>query len=298
MDWLQSGIEAQQKKSSRITRPDFLSLWRLPGGASNCNILSRFDHILAPSRELADASRSVGAQSVSYVPNGVDTARFRPGSISRQAARAQVGLKETDFAIVLARRFEVKNGLRYFAEAFNRICEQIPDAIAIFCGPDYDGIELPATRAALTNAHAQGRVRFVGSVPNSEMPLYYSAADVSVIPSLIEATSITALESMASGVPVIATSVGGLPELIQTGKTGLLVLPRDPEALAEATITLFRNPSLRVSLAAAGRQAVLESFAWERVAAATEAEYLGVSSLAGPEGSSETVASGKSGSVV
>jgi glycosyltransferase involved in cell wall biosynthesis len=236
-------------------------------------LVRQFDHVLAPSQELCQASRLAGATSVAYIPNGVDPEQFRPGAISRVTARSELGIGETDFVILLARRFEVKNGLRYFAEAFSRVYRQMPNAVAVFCGPDYDGIEFPATKKILAEAEAHGRVRYAGSVPNPEMPLYYAATDVSVLPSLIEATSITALESMASGLPVIATSVGGLPELIEGGVSGVLAPPRDPDAIAKALLDLYRSPSARASMGEAGRAAIVARFSWARIAQATEQEY-------------------------
>lgn len=236
-------------------------------------LLKHFHHILAPSQELVQVSRSLGAPSVAYVPNGVDAQQFRPGVDSSQAARARLGFRSSDFVILAARRFEVKNGLRYFAEAFVRIHRQIPNAVAVFCGPDYDGIELPAVRAALGALAESDRVRFVGLVANRNMPSYYAAADVSVLPSLIEATSITALESMASALPVIATSVGGLPELIRHGATGLLVKEADSVSLANALLEVNGNPALRLTLGQAARELVLRQFCWQQIARLTEGQY-------------------------
>jgi glycosyltransferase involved in cell wall biosynthesis len=203
----------------------------------------------------------------------VDEKKFVPGRIGRAEARSQLGLREDDFVVLLARRFEAKNGLRYFARALGPILASVPNAIALFCGPDYDGIELSATQGILAESRAGRRARFEGSVPNSEMFRYYAAADISVLPSLIEATSIAALESMASGVPVVATSVGGLPQLIDDGRTGILVPPRNPAALAEAVVRLWRDDALRESLAVSAIDLVHHQFAWERIAQLTEEQY-------------------------
>ena len=117
------------------------------------------------------------------------------------------------------------------------------------------------------------RCLLLGQIPNNQMPDYYRAADISVLPSLMEATSLTCLESMASAVPVVATQVGGVPELISSGVDGLLVPPADPTALAEAIRRLAREPELRRTLAERARERVCASFSWNAVAKQTLRVY-------------------------
>jgi glycosyltransferase involved in cell wall biosynthesis len=97
---------------------------------------------------------------------------------------------------------------------------------------------------------------------------------ISVLPSLSEGLSNVLLESMAAGVPVVATRVGGTPEAVEHGETGLLVAPADPQGLAEAIAGLLRNPELAARLAAAGRRSVRERFGMDRMVHATVQLYL------------------------
>jgi len=116
-------------------------------------------------------------------------------------------------------------------------------------------------------------VIFAGSQNNDALPEFYAAADIVAIPSLKEATSIAGLEAMASACAVVATNVGGLPEIIEDGVSGLLVPPRDPEALAQAIARLSETPELRKQLGLAARARVEQKFTWEQMASETTRAY-------------------------
>jgi glycosyltransferase involved in cell wall biosynthesis len=98
--------------------------------------------------------------------------------------------------------------------------------------------------------------------------------NVSVLPSLSEGLSNVLLESMAAGVPVVATRVGGTPEAVEHGETGLLVPPSDPQGLAEAIARLLQEPELAARIGAAGRQSVRDRFSMDKMVHATEQLYL------------------------
>lgn len=109
------------------------------------------------------------------------------------------------------------------------------------------------------------RVSFTGFVPQSQLAHYYRKADVLINPSLSEAFGMSLVEAMATEVPVIGTRVGGMTDIIEHGKTGLLVEPADAPALANTIVQLLFNEKLRKSMGKAGRQRVLELFSWEQV---------------------------------
>ena len=117
------------------------------------------------------------------------------------------------------------------------------------------------------------RVTMLGSVNNNDMPDIYRACDISVLPSLMEATSITGLESMASGLVLVGTKVGGIPALIEEGKTGFLVPPRDPEAMAEKLIPLIRDKARCKQMGEAAREKAKTEFSWPVIAGQTVEVY-------------------------
>jgi MMP alpha-(1->4)-mannosyltransferase len=119
-----------------------------------------------------------------------------------------------------------------------------------------------------------GTVRCVSGISDEELARAYAEAEVAVVPSLYEGFSLPAVEAMACGVPVVATTGGALPEVVgRDGETGLLVRPDDPGALAAAIVRLLDDPSLRQRLGAAGRERVLHRFTWQVTAQGTAACY-------------------------
>jgi D-inositol-3-phosphate glycosyltransferase len=116
------------------------------------------------------------------------------------------------------------------------------------------------------------QIVFVGAVQHDRLPLYYSAADVCVVPSYYESFGLVAVEAMACGTPVVASRVGGLTSTIRDGVTGYLIPWRCPEPFTERLETLLANSELRDNLGSAARKAA-EDFGWERVADGIAALY-------------------------
>ena len=109
-------------------------------------------------------------------------------------------------------------------------------------------------------------VHFLGFVDPTEVPTHYASADLFVLPSRMENFPLVLLDAMASGLPVVATAVGGVPELVVDGETGLLVPPYDPQALAEAVNSLLDNPQSMRVMGAEGKKRVREQYTWDKVA--------------------------------
>jgi len=117
-------------------------------------------------------------------------------------------------------------------------------------------------------------VRCVTGITDDELAHLYGEAEVAVVPSLYEGFSLPAIEAMACGVALVATTGGALPEVVgRDGETGLLVPPDDPGALAAAIARLLDDPELRARLGEAGRQRVMHRFTWQVTAAGTAACY-------------------------
>ena len=108
---------------------------------------------------------------------------------------------------------------------------------------------------------------FTGAVPNDRMPEYYAASDVVALPSLKEATSIAGLEAMASARPLVGTNVGGIPQIVKDGDSGILVPAKDPEKLADAIVRLLDNDSARAAIGERARQRA-KLFDWRTIAQA------------------------------
>jgi glycosyltransferase involved in cell wall biosynthesis len=136
-----------------------------------------------------------------------------------------------------------------------------------------DGFERPELVQLADQLGIAADVTFLGWVPNSDLPPYYRAAAVSVIPSLEEGFGIPAAEAMGCEVPVVASDAGGLPEVVEDGVTGLVVPRGDADALARAIQTLLTDPERRRVMGQAGRARALRLFDWDRSAEQFEQLY-------------------------
>ena len=212
------------------------------------------DHNFAASKEIADVGESLNdSVSVEVVVNGVDTGVFAPvpGSVPRDGNRRR---------LVVPRRLFPKNGVEFFVRALPAILAAADvDVIVIGDGPERERLEGLAASLGVA-----ARVDFLGARLHAEMPALLSSADLAVFPSLVEATSVAALESMACGLPVAASAVGGLPEIIDDDVGGLFA-PGDPEALAARVLDLLSSPDGLRERGTAARERVVARWSNERL---------------------------------
>lgn len=202
------------------------------------------DHNFAASKEIADVGESLGPSiSVEVLVNGVETDVFRPttdGAVRRNGP-----------TLVVPRRLFPKNGVEFFVRAMPLIAERAPaNALVVGDGPERARLESLAAELGVAD-----RITFLGARPHAEMPTILPAGDLAVFPSLVEATSVAALECMACGLPVAASAVGGLPEIVDDAVGGLFP-PGNPEAMADKVVALLSDPHLRERGAAARKRVV------------------------------------------
>ena len=207
----------------------------------------------------------VPARKVRTIYNGVDTERYAGGD--RPAARRALGIP-MDWAVAgtVGRLDPVKDQIGLI-RSFARSTHTGRSALLIAGdGPSRRQLEATVNELGLGD-----RVRLLGE--RDDIPLILHALDVFVLSSIGEGISNAILEAMATGLPVIATRVGGNSELVRDGLTGRLIEPRHPEALAEALTTYFDDPVRARAHVAAGRERALEEFGLERMLAAYVALY-------------------------
>jgi sugar transferase (PEP-CTERM/EpsH1 system associated) len=208
----------------------------------------------------------IPGERVVTIHNGVDTGRFAEGD--REGAREALGLPAGAPIVGTVGRLDpVKDHLRLIA-AFRSVVARRPDALLLIAG---DGPLRDDLRGAVEAAGLQGSVRLLGE--RADVPRVLAALDVFTLPSIAEGISNTILEAMASGLPVVATNVGGNPELVEDGVTGRLVEPRQTEALAAALLGYVNDPVLARLHGKAGRQRCVGEFSLERMAARYLALY-------------------------
>lgn len=215
-------------------------------------LLGWSDFNLAASAEIADVAEGLApGVSVEAMTNGVETDVFRRCEPSLPTA--------TRRRIVVPRRLFEKNGVELFLRAMPLIAEKVDvEAVVVGDGPERQKLEALATSLALGE-----RVQFLGARRHDEMPGLLSSAELAVFPSLMEATSVAALESMACELPVAASEVGGLPEIVD-GEVGALFEAGNPTALAAAVTSLLQRDDLR-ALGTVARSRVVERWSNARL---------------------------------
>lgn len=226
--------------------------------------------VIAPSQELADVTEQLLDKPAVYVPNGFDPSRFYPADASD--LRSELGILPHEQVLLVPRRLAPKNGVYVLAQALPGILGSHPGARVVVTGGGFDD----ERRRIEQHAKEHGcldRILFMGGVDNQLMPQYYNMADLVIMPSFLEAVSLSALEAMACGKCVVASDVGGLSQLFRGGDWGRLVPSGEPNALAQAVIELLSDEAARQRIAHAARDHVLSRYTWEQVAAQTLAVY-------------------------
>ena len=227
-------------------------------------VLRRLPRLITVSASSArDLCGQMGARAsqLAVVPVGVDAGHFRP---LPHVARVPGRIMTTASADVPLK------GLLPLIEAVAKVRTE-RDAELVVVGQPREGSLVPPTVARLG---LEGAVHLVGAVDDARMVELWAEAEVAVVPSLYEGFSLPAVEAMACGTPLVATTAGALPEVVgNDGETALLVPPSDPGALAAAIGRLLDDADLRARIGAAGRARVLERFTWKATAEETVAEY-------------------------
>jgi glycosyltransferase involved in cell wall biosynthesis len=225
------------------------------------NRVARRLPLLTVSRSARDEivrEMGVDPARIAIVSNGVDAEIFRPVPELRRAPGRIVATASADVPL---------KGLDPLLRAFAMLRARRQAELVVVGRPRADG---PIPRL-LDELELNGSVRFVTGVPDAELVALYAGAEAAVVPSLYEGFSLPAVEAMACGLPLVATTAGALPEVV--GDSALLVPPGDPRALADQLTVLLADAGLRRSLGERGRARVLDRFTWEATARATAARY-------------------------
>jgi glycosyltransferase involved in cell wall biosynthesis len=199
----------------------------------------------------------------SVVPNAVDLRLFRPADAGPEIPPAK------PLRVGYAGQWEPDKGIYQLLEAWQSVKKTVPHAELCLAGGDKlwkSTEEVHGATDCAAKVHdmeRDGMLSTAGAVPRNQMPAFWNSLSVAVVPSFHEAFSLIALEAMACGIPVVATAVGGLKEIVQEGESGLLVPAGDSTALAQALVTLLTNEPLRRRLAQ-GALRRAEMFSLER----------------------------------
>jgi glycosyltransferase involved in cell wall biosynthesis len=233
----------------------------------------RMDHLVAVSRaivrKLSDEGRT--GSPISLIYNGIDLQRYEEPEVCC-TFRAEYGIADGAPIVGVVARLEPEKGHPTLLEAWPRVLTSVPDAHLLIVGEgsQRDALEAQAASLGLLE-HGRTSVTFTGR--RDDVPAVTAALDVAVLPSYREAQGLSILEAMALGRPVVASAVGGIPEMVEHGRTGLLVPPREPDFLAQAIVKVLSDHQYADTLGKAGRDLVHERFCAELMVRAIEAIY-------------------------
>lgn len=233
-------------------------------------MLSHYTSIIGPSKELTNIPYYT--DKAHYIPNGVQTDEFMPlDKDVRSTVKKDLGFSENDFIVLCPRRWAPTKGVLFLADAIMKLGEDAPNMKFLFAGSDYSGY--PAYKnEILDKLHGvkQERYYLLGDLDANTLKNYYQVSDLVVIPSLMEATSLAALEAMASKCPVLATNVGGMPEIILHNKTGFLIDCADGNLICKELLKIHNmDVSQRGLIAENARKMVIENYDWSSIAKKT-----------------------------
>lgn len=220
-------------------------------------------HYIASSEGVSEyAKRNAGIRKevISVVYYGIDIAAIEQAAQQSVERRREFGLKEDEVVIGFCGRLVVQKGVIFLLRAMPLILKEIPSVKLLIIGDGPLRKELMDTAISL---NIQDNVIFIGE--RRDTWSIFPILELFVLPSLWEGLGIVLLESMVHAKPIIATNIPSVNEVIEDGRTGLLVPPRDPEALAKAIMRLLKDPKLRSNLAQNSREKVVRRYASERM---------------------------------
>jgi glycosyltransferase involved in cell wall biosynthesis len=229
-------------------------------------MLHRARRIIAVShftkRELKSYYK-IPAGKIKVIHNGVDTRKFQPAQDKRKIKR-ELGLDPDDIAIVSVGRLYARKGLFTLIESMPAVVKQFKNAKFIISGKGQSD-EMDKLIVYSEKLGVKDNIIFTGYYPDKKLPKLYQAADIFAFSTFYEHHPFAVLEAMSTGLPVVTTSVGGIPETISSGKNGFLVEPFNSVKFANKILYLLEHSAEANEMGTLARKTVLERFDWRIV---------------------------------
>jgi len=230
------------------------------------NHISRADLVSGVSEAYADFVRQawkLQEKPIQIIPIAVDLNIFQPSDLPRE-----------EHSVLFAGRLEELKGLEVLDHAISIVLKEMPNIKFYFAGEDRNQNQTQQTWSQyLTKNHGRENIVYLGSLPTKELVRWYQKSTICVVPSLYEPGGTVVFEAMACGCPVLASRVGGLTEVIQDGRTGLLTPPGDVAALAEGLMKLLHDRQLRMRISREALDSIHHHFNLNMIAQQTLDSY-------------------------
>jgi len=209
------------------------------------------------------------SEKITVIPNAIEKSKYER-RIDREAVKRRYGIAPYEKVVLFIGRLVPQKGVEYLVKAIPLILQQHRDVKFVIAG---DGWSKNYLEDLARSAGFADKVRFLGFISDSELTELTMSSDVLVVPSVYEPFGIVALEGMAAGVPVVAANVGGLSEIIEHDRTGVLVYPKNLESLAWGVNRVLSDPGYSNWLVQNAKRKVQEAYSWEAVARRTIQVY-------------------------
>jgi 1,4-alpha-glucan branching enzyme len=234
--------------------------------SSEKKLMTRSDALVAVSmytkKELIEFY-GIEEDKIQVIYNGVDMQKFNPNK-NKASLRREIGLEEKQKIVLFVGRFYRRKGLTTLLQSIPKVVQKFRDVKFVISGEGSKQNKTKLIRMA-RKLRIQNSILFLGYFPDEKLPDLYAASDIFVLPALYENFPFAILEAQSTGLPVISTKVGGIPELIIDKKTGLLFDPENSEQLVEEITALLQNPQFAEEIGTRGRRRIKEKFNWSLI---------------------------------
>ncbi len=241
--------------------------WRFKKTISKL-VFKNADVVIAQTENMKKHMQEIFNREVFIIPNGIDVEKFK-NSPAKEMIRNILGLDNSNRVIIFVGNLRPVKGVKYLIQAMSTIVQKEVNARLILVGK---GQQSDYLKNLAKEFRLEKYVIFVEEVPHEKVPEYLTASDIFVLPSLSEGFSIVSMEAMASGLPIIATKVGVLPEIIEEGVNGFLIESEEPRKIAEKVLYLLGDDDLRKRISENNKEKA-KSYSWTSIVQRLEEVY-------------------------
>jgi glycosyltransferase involved in cell wall biosynthesis len=229
-------------------------------------LMKRSDALIAVSKytvnELTELY-GIDKNKIHVIYNGVDIERFKPRP-NRAEIRREFGLEKDKKVVLFVGRLYHRKGIETLLRSVPPVLKEFSNVKFVISGTGFKQKE-ESLRKLAKELDIEDHVKFLGYVPDEKLPLLYSASDIFVLPAIYENFPFAILEAQATGLPVISTKVGGIPEFLVDNQNGFVIEPRDPTQLTQRLLTLLQDAKLAKEMGDRGRKLIEEKFDWRLI---------------------------------
>ena len=229
-------------------------------------LMNRSDALIAVSKYTVDELTElygIDEKKIHVIYNGVDVQKFKPRP-DRAELRREFGLEDEKKIVLFVGRLYHRKGLEILLRSIPPVLQEFSDVKFVISGKGFKQKE-ESLRNLAKQLDIEDHVTFMGYVPDEKLPNLYSASDIFVLPAIYENFPFAILEAQATGLPVISTKVGGIPEFLVDNENGFLIDPGDSAQLTRRVLALLQDPKLAKEMGMRGRKLIEEKFSWRLI---------------------------------